>query len=359
MMKNILKPRNYGIDSLRIVSMFMIVVLHVCLAGGVLDACSGLTNKAVLFLVILCYCCVNCFALISGYVGYKKKNKFSSIAELWLQVFLYNILIYIVFLIFGKLEFSWNVLKEMLFPVFSDRYWYFTAYFGLIVFRPALNFLLTKYSNKHLKYILIGGFVLFSICPLFFENQVLSTNNGYSIWWLMYLYLVGGYIKKNELFKSLTKKKLAIIYFGVCVFSLIFKLGGSYLGRFYGRFIVLGDKFVSYTSPTIVIAAIALVLLFSQIKINHSKKFISILSSTVFGVYLIHVQPLVFGRIITGLFTFVGKYNFVEVIGCLFGFALLIYLGCSIIDYVRLKMFELFKIRMKFDALEKRLNKYL
>ena len=70
------KERNYGIDLLRIISMFMVVVLHVVGHGGVLNATIGLTLKGEIAwaIEIASYCAVNCYALITGFVAYKSQR---------------------------------------------------------------------------------------------------------------------------------------------------------------------------------------------------------------------------------------------------------------------------------------------
>ena len=145
------KERNYGIDLLRIVSMIMVVLLHVLGAGGLLDATFGINNKIVWLLEVLAFCAVNCYALISGYVGVNSKFKLSNILILWLQVFIYNFIFYFIFLLLGKITFSFDVLKEMFFPVLSKRYWYFTAYFALFFLMPLLNFIINKNSKNPAK----------------------------------------------------------------------------------------------------------------------------------------------------------------------------------------------------------------
>ena len=78
------KERNYGIDCLRVISMFMVVLLHVLGRGGVLQATKNLSiNYGVSwFLEIAAYCAVNCYAIISGYVGYGRKIKYSNLIYL-------------------------------------------------------------------------------------------------------------------------------------------------------------------------------------------------------------------------------------------------------------------------------------
>jgi surface polysaccharide O-acyltransferase-like enzyme len=53
--------RNYGVDFLRIISMFMVVILHVLGHGGILKQAEPFTTKYWIawLLEISCYCAVN------------------------------------------------------------------------------------------------------------------------------------------------------------------------------------------------------------------------------------------------------------------------------------------------------------
>lgn len=75
-----LDKRNYGIDLLRLVSMFLIVVLHSLSRGALVGVSPFNIHYEVGFLIeALTYCAVNCFALISGYVGVDSKFKYRRI----------------------------------------------------------------------------------------------------------------------------------------------------------------------------------------------------------------------------------------------------------------------------------------
>ena len=93
-----IKNRNYGIDLLRIITMFMIVNLHILYHGGILSSEKlyfGSTKFNIVWIIeIVSYVAVNCYALISGFVGVNSKNKYSNIILLWLRVaflFYFNI----------------------------------------------------------------------------------------------------------------------------------------------------------------------------------------------------------------------------------------------------------------------------
>lgn len=65
------KKRNSGIELLRIIAMFSIVVLHIVGIGGINNAypLHSAGYAAALLLRSVTFCSVNCYALISGYVG--------------------------------------------------------------------------------------------------------------------------------------------------------------------------------------------------------------------------------------------------------------------------------------------------
>lgn len=71
------KERNYGIDMLRIVAMFMVIILHILGRGGILDSVKTFSPNYYIgwFMEIASFGAVNCYAIISGYVCYNKKNK--------------------------------------------------------------------------------------------------------------------------------------------------------------------------------------------------------------------------------------------------------------------------------------------
>ena len=87
--------RNHGIELLRIFAMLLAAVLHILKKGGVITASEGnlAAYSTVWLLEAAAYCAVNCYALISGYVGYSDRPKPLRLArciELWLQVVFYQ-----------------------------------------------------------------------------------------------------------------------------------------------------------------------------------------------------------------------------------------------------------------------------
>ena len=147
------------------------------------------------FLKIASYCAVNCYGMISGYVMYDKKFKYSNIIYLYFQVLFYTLTIGAIFYFIMPDCVSKKQMIQYLIPIFNC-YWYFTAYFALFFIIPFLNKMIKNLSDKEVKILLITITVIYSALPTLFYNQIFNLNAGYSFIWLMFLYLTGACIKR-------------------------------------------------------------------------------------------------------------------------------------------------------------------
>lgn len=350
--------RNFGIDLLRIVSMFMICILHTLGRGGILGGTMPFSKSYCIlwFLEIAAYCAVNCYAMISGYVGVtSKRQKYSNLGILWLQVVFYGVIATTVFTLVYPQSFELKLIVRAIFPVFTDQYWYFTTYFLLFFLMPCLNAVLRHVDKKTMRNVLIILFILLSVFPTVFRKDVFCLNEGYSVLWLMVLYLGGGYFKLYEPLKNM-KKRYCIVSFFCCIFCTWFaklflelittKIFGEPKG---------GMLLISYTSPTMVIAGISLFMCFSRLHVKHGKKLIASLASVSFGVYLVHMQPLVADFVLSGAFSKFLDFHWTVLPFAVLGAAFCIYILCSCIDYIRLKLFDLFRLKKHFQKVENKI----
>ena len=133
-----IKQRNYGIDLLRITSMFMVVILHVIGQGGMMSSTSGMTisYEITRFVWTAAYCAVNCYALISGYVGCNSTFKLSNLIKLWIQVMFTCVTITAIFAIYNPSTVSFQSWINAFFPVMRKQFWYFTSYFCIFLITP-------------------------------------------------------------------------------------------------------------------------------------------------------------------------------------------------------------------------------
>ncbi len=346
------QERNYGIDLLRMVAMFMVTVLHVLGQGGVIArAYAGTAQYTITwFLELAAFGAVNLYALISGYVGVNGRYRVSNLAVLWLQVFLYSFGIAVAFAIIRPDVISGSGLLEYAFPVITKKYWYFSGYVCLFLFIPLLNAGINALSKQALRRIMAAMFLVFSVAASIAREESYDTFilvAGYSGLWLMILYVLGGYIRKYGMWEKIPQPALLAIYFGCTLLSYVCK-----------RFIP-GAKFpASYISPLILLGSVALLLFFSRLRCgNITKKLVALFAPAAFGVYIIHVHPLIWEHIMADRFAFIATMHpfVMRLVVLLCAFA--IYLVCSLVDLVRIQLFKLLRIKQGCQALEKKLFK--
>lgn len=306
--------RNHGIELLRIFTMLLAAVLHILKKGGVITASEGnlAAYSTVWLLEAAAYCAVNCYALISGYVGYSDRPKPLRLArciELWLQVVFYSVIITTVYCIAGVGFVGVSDFADAFLPVTSKQYWYFTAYIGMFFFIPLLNALVRRLNRRALVSLcimLIAVFSLYDTFASFWKKDPLALVGGHSPLWLGVLYIFGAAMKKLRVPESMSSKKALLIYASAAVFTALFKITGDRLLRF-----VPGSLFVRDTSPTVLLCAAALLVAFARFKpCRKLTEFAVLFAPAAFGVYLLHVSPLVFEHVIGNRFAFIGRLPF-------------------------------------------------
>ena len=340
--------RNYGIDFLRILSMLFVLLLHILKHGGILANLEkfSLAYNIAWFVEICAFCAVNCYALISGFFGYSSKQKYSNIINLYFQTAFYAVLATGIFYIMNPDEIGKRAFIKAVFPFGFNVYWYFTAYFCMFFFIPFMNKILEVCDFKQLTGLVSASIIFFSIIPLIFKSDVYFTNNGYTVLWISVLYIIGGYIRKYELHKKISNIKCILLYFGATLVTFGQKVITEYV-----KFIVDGKTvneglFIKYTSPTMVICAVSLLCLFAKVDFKDGmKKLTAIFSPFAFSVYLIHTAPFVWSKVMKNRFLTFAEFNPIVMILVVFATAIGIFALCSLIDFVRVQLFKMFRIK--------------
>lgn len=336
--------RNHGIELLRIFAMLLAAVLHILKKGGVITASEGnlAAYSTVWLLEAAAYCAVNCYALISGYVGYSDRPKPLRLArciELWLQVVFYSVIITTVYCIAGVGSVGVSDFADAFLPVTSKQYWYFTAYIGMFFFIPLLNALVRRLNRRALVSLcimLIAVFSLYDTFASFWKKDPLALVGGHSPLWLGVLYIFGAAMKKLRVPESMSSKKALLIYASAAVFTALFKITGDRLLRF-----VPGSLFVRDTSPTVLLCAAALLVAFASFKPGRKlTEFAVLFAPAAFGVYLLHVSPLVFEHVIGNRFAFIGRLPFPLIPFAVLASAVVILAVGLAADKVRILLFK-------------------
>lgn len=333
-----MKKRNYGIDLLRIVSMLMVIVLHLLGQGGILRNTELLSMKysVAWFLEAACYCCVNCYAIISGYVGIESTYKHKNLLTIWLQTVFYTVLITLAFVISGKIELDISSLAKQFFPVYNEIYWYFTAYFAVYILTPAYNCIVNHLPYKELKKLLITCVIVFSLIPTVLRKPMFGLQMGSSFLWISMMYIIGAFLKRYHIQEKLTSVRWFLLYLVAVLASWGCKLFGELIeAESYGAMFIVNG------SPLMLMAGIALVMFFSTFEFNGRwNRIIGILSASSFSVYLIHVHPLVWNHIVEFSCVWMAELSTLQMTGAVLIVSVGVYLACWIIDIPRCFLFR-------------------
>jgi len=358
--------RSYGLDALRSASMFMVLIMHILSKGGIfltIDQGSPFTAEyfTAWFLETFCYCCVNCFALISGYFGISSRYRYTNLAMLWLRVVFYTVGVTLVFQIVWPDKMGWQRWPKSFFPVIFEHYWYFTAYFIMFLLIPLFNLALNKLTQKQSGALVLGVLLAMCVIQTIPNKDIFRIDdNGCSGWWLSAMYLLGGYIRKYDLFKKVTKLRCFLVYVLASAVTFASELVLDYFKHSYPS--MPGGKDVNkylcrYYSPAVVIAAVALFMFFAKLDVRSKplQKIITFFAPVAFSVYLIHYAPLVRDKLLKnsmGALTELGA----PLMGlAVIGIAVAVFISCSLIDWIRELLFRKLKLRERLLRLENRL----
>lgn len=358
-----LQQRNYGVDMLRILSMLMIVTMHVLWQGGLLRTADPSSVHYALGwgVEIACYCAVNCYGLISGYVGCTGRLRLHRVLGMWLQVAFYAVGMRLVCgALFPQMISVWEW-KQGLRPIGYHFYWYYSAYFGLTLLMPALNAALRAMKKREGQAVLVLLLLACSVLTTYSKADGMVVAKGYSVLWLAVLYLAGGYFRlyehEDRVIGLLRRFGFALYLLGVLAMWLLM------VGRWWltgGVRHLMTDHTITFTYPLVVACAIALFAAFTAIAPGkRTRRIVSFLAPAAFGVYLIHAHPDVWMTMIIDKFLYLADVHAALLLPAVAASALGVYAVCTAIEKLRICMFELLGIDSACRLLTRRADRWL
>ena len=288
-----INQRNSSIELLRIISLIGVVVLHYNnsdIGGGLKYVKEGSLNQYYLFLTENMFvCAVNIFMLISAYfLSTTNKRKVIKIVELIIQVIVFRIATYILKVIVGSALFSLKSFIDCLMPV----NYFVTLYSVVYVVSPYINVMLDKLNRESFKRLVLTLGFIFSIWTImvdYMENLsgltfaglstvgMYGSQYGYSIVNFILIYIIGAYIRRNDVKITITKSLSGILVTTVImiVLSIIeHKLGVSMICTW------------NYNNPFVILLSVFIFVAFLNIQFNN--KMINELAKGAFTCFLFH-----------------------------------------------------------------------
>ncbi len=316
--------------------------------GGIRDSLSsGNVNYYVIwFLMLALFCGVNCFALISGYVGYheaEKPHKTARFFDLWCQVVFYCVITVLIFRILKKPDIYIRDFIEAFFPITFNKYWYFSAYLGVFIFMPFINKCIREFSDSYLTGMVAIGVGAFSFAATVITrySDPFLLKGGYGAVWLIFLYFVGGIIKKYKIENKVRNSTLILTVLVCLVITWVWKV---FLIDIIGHGI--DDMLVIYISPTVLLMSVCYLLLFIKIKIySPMTKPISVLAPTTFGIYLFQDSDYFRKYIVAKQYAGYALKSPLAMIGSILFTGLVQFMMGFVIDKFRYFLFDAIKIK--------------
>ena len=345
-----------GLDIIRIVSMIFVIMVHVLGVGSAIASAEDTVLKSVLcFLQGVSLCCINLFAMSSGFLHYGRKLHISGLMRLCLEGLIWILATTAAYAAFKQdMTIFTDNLKDYLLVITKRQYWYLTDYVVLFFLIPFLNAAVEKVDLKPLTFALICILFVTSVITTVFP-YVDFVSRGYSAMWLAIMYLVGAYIKKYDVVHR-ANALAAVMFF--LIFAL---LEGIYSFLSYTMGYDLKDyyyKFTSYNCIFVVGASVALFIALAKInfKSNEIKKLFALLSSASFTVYLVHASPMIYDNCIVGRMSFIGNYDLLKALGALAAVVFAIYFGGTVLGLVQNLIFKILHIPNLLKFLENTIN---
>ncbi len=281
--------------------------------------------------------CIDLFAIATGYLCLTSSCKYSRLLSLWVSAVFWGMAMLVLCDTILGFDVPWKYYVNAAFPILRGQYWFFTAYFMLFFFMPLINKAMLNISRKEFDRLLVAMLLFMGIYS-WSGKDLFYLKHGFSFVWLFSMYLVGGYIRLYDPIR-MKPAKCFLIASGLAFLPSVRQLLSIFVG-----FRIPGDSFglASYVSPFTIGVAVFIFVGCLHLRIENQRfvKLITAVSSTTFGIYLMHAQPFVWAKLWLPSMHKIVTYD----IAMYMLYALLIpviaFVVMSCVEYLRIMLFE-------------------
>lgn len=343
------KVRNSNLELYRIVCMLLIVAHHYVVASGlrseIASSPENFNSFFILSLGMWGKTGINCFLMITGYYMCKSTITIRKLVKLLLEIYIYKLCIYGIFLASGYETTSPIRIMKLLMPVWDFNSNFVSCFIAFYLTIPFWNILIQNMSRQQHKNLALLLLFLFS-----FLGSIPGFDISFNyISWFGVIYVISSFFR---LYPSVLLEKKGLWAFSTLALVIISTLINYYM------YIIGwgGTSFVQDSNKIFaVLVAISSFLWFKNIKIKHSR-LINLCGASTFGVLLIHTNSDAMRQWLwKDLLRCKDYYNFPSFelvwVSCLV--VLCIFIVCVLIDQIRILIIE----RPFFNIYDKRILK--
>lgn len=341
-MDTVIKPskpiRLSGIELLKIVTMFLIVVGHIVQAfveapldHGITLFNGGPATDVNSFILLILRCCgalgnTIFFSCSAYFLIDKSKTNYQKLIRMIIDVFVISILWLIVYVIANPGYLTGDDYLHSFFPSFFENNWYITGYILFSLASPFINIIINNINKR--THFFICAFLLFAyfIIGFFYIFPWAST----AIQWVA-IYFTISYLKRYNT-KFIDNKKLNyIVLISAIILHILFMFAANLLCLKVNT--MPPFKFIGNNNPFLLVIAISA---FNIVRNwNVRSKFINYLSSLSLLVYVIHHNILY--RTYTMpkvLEQFLNNYGMTYIVGWIILFGIILFFAALVLSII-------------------------
>lgn len=330
--------RQSNLELLRIIAMVMIVFHHIGIHSDfqLSRTTISIPRFWIDFIAMGGKIGVNIFVLISGYFLIQSTSARAGVRKLlklWGQVFFYSAVFYGIHIALGG-NTSIAQLISTLFPLSKGLWWFASAYFVLYLVHPYLNHFLRRMDKRMYQRLLLLLLLLWCVIP----TLLYTTFEGNYLCWFVTLYSLAGYLRLYG-FNRLTPGLAALLAIGFAILTYCSSVVLTLLGTRWATLSMHNRYFYAVQSLPNLVISVCTFAAFANIHIKHSK-WINVVSSATFGVYLIHDNCFVRPFLWNTVFHNATYQDSILLIPYSVAVAAAVYISCTLLDLLRQRILE-------------------
>ncbi len=328
--------KSSNFELIRIIAMSFVVISHYAQHGLLpfIESKSPIVQFLAMYLHTLGALGVTLFVLLTGYFMIDKNSNIKHFFSIAIETVFYSYVILIILALFfnNGIVFTPRKIYLSVLPILKSQYWFVTAYLLLYLAIPPLNKLFNVLDKQTVSKYLLLFFVIWFVIPLLGYKIKLF---GSPFTNFVCLYYIGAYIKRWGLPFFEKKRNAFIILFLaqgiICLWQLIFLVLHHFDEAWFMHIV--------HNSTLTVLSAISIFALMKNVKIGQNSV-INYFSSSAFAVYLITENIFMRDIIWTNIFHCNNYPNLSYLIWNMPLALIISYLVCTLIDKIRIKLFE-------------------
>ena len=336
--------RSSNIELMRIVMILLIIMHHYVVNSTIMDSVQmDAITPNVIFLQLWGLwgkTAINAFVLVSGFFLCTGRLTWQKYLKLLMEIFFYNIIIYVVLLILGYESLSFKAIFNVFFGLLHEAGSGFLASFMIFyLFSPFLNILINNLESREWHHLLALLIFVQVVTVTFFFSHAFN-----EISWYMTLYLLGAYLRlragdwSSNFYFSIKWLIVFVVLAWMSVLLIDYLCAYFHRGSWFAAFYFVSDssKLLAF------IVGIAIFQTFRNLPLRYNR-FVNALSKTTFGVLMIHANSDAMRKFLWQDLVRVPVMLDAPFLSLVFHATvsvMLIYAVCAAIDYARIILLE-------------------